>query len=295
MNRVLIYGGLGNQMFQYALYKALNERGKKTRISFLNFLYNYHHNGFDLGRAFQLELPFPLNILRYVLLNADFLYRNKLAAWTFSRIIPLYQKYRYTTYIEKREFEYDDSVFMQESSLFIGIWQVESYFRNIKSTLQKEFAFREPTDEISKTYIKAIKHSNSISIHIRRGDFLAAKWNSTHAVIKDKTYYENALAYIEKNVDNPHYFIFSDDLNWVKENLQLCNCTYIDKYRGNLSYIDMYLMSLCKHNIIANSTFSWWAAWLNNNEEKIVIMPDRWLNGGCALGIFPSKWIKLKV
>jgi hypothetical protein len=295
MNKVLVYGGLGNQMFQYALCKALNYKGKKAQILFTNYLYEYHHNGFDLGRAFDLQLPFPQNILRYVLVNTEFLYKNKLAAYAFSKIVPKYQDKRYDKYVEKKEFVYDEELFHQEYSLLIGIWQVESYFKDIRSILLKEFTFREPKDEASKQYAEKIRKSNSVSIHIRRGDYLSSRWANTHVVIKDMTYYENAIAYIEKRVDNPHYFIFSNDLDWVKENLKLPNCTYIDNNTGKRSYIDMYLMSLCKHNIIANSTFSWWGAWLNNYEGKIVIMPNKWLNNNSALGIFPPEWVKLEV
>ena len=84
-------------------------------------------------------------------------------------------------------------------------------------------------------------------------------------------------------------------MDWVKDNIQIQNCTYVDHNKGKNSYLDMYLMSLCKHNIISNSTFSWWGAWLNRNTSKIVVMPDRWLQNDSAQGIFPSEWVKLEV
>jgi hypothetical protein len=113
-------------------------------------------------------------------------------------------------------------------------------------------------------------------------------------VIRGTAYYVNAIEYIEKKVVSPFYFIFSDDIKWVKENLSLVNCMYVDGNKRKDSYIDMYLMSICKHNIISNSTFSWWAAWINKNEKKIVLMPDRWIIGERCDGIFPAQWTKIK-
>jgi Glycosyl transferase family 11 len=293
MNKVLIYGGLGNQMFQYALCIALNKKGIKTRISFLNFLVTYHHNGFNLGRAFKLKLPFPLNFFNFFLQKGEFLYKNKFAFYFLRRFILKYESKRCRIYHEKKEFEYDNNIFNQHSHILIGIWQVEVYFKNVKDVLYKEFKFRKPKDKKNKILIEKINNCDSVSIHIRRGDYLHSQWKNAHAVINDISYYNKAANHIEQKIKNPHYFIFSDDIQWVKENLKLSNCTYVDHNKGKNSYIDMYLMSLCKHNIIANSTFSWWGAWLNKHENKIVIIPEPWLNTESCPGIYPSEWEKM--
>ena len=291
-----LQGGLGNQMFQYALKVAINQKGNKSKILFTNFFYNYHHNGFNIGRAFRLKLPFPLNFYNFLLLNGEFIYKNRLIAFLLGKIISQYHKKKYTSlYKEKKEFIYDNNVFQQTDSLLVGIWQVESYFKNIRDKINTEFVFKTPKDKENKKLIKEIQNCNSVSIHIRRGDYLSAEWAKSHTVIKDKTYYINSINFINKTIENPHYYIFSDDIQWVKDNLKFSNCTFVENNKNHKSYIDMYLMSLCKHNIIANSTFSWWGAWLNKNENKVIIIPDRWLNSDTCPGIFPEDWIKMKV
>ncbi len=292
MNKVLIFGGLGNQMFQYALNIALNQKGNESRIIFSNFFYDNHHNGFNLGDAFQLSLPFPLNVYKF-LLNTGF-HKNKISSHFlrnyFNKHISTFQ-----TYNEKKEFVFNEDVFQQKSKLIVGTWQAEEYFKDIKDILMQEFVFIEPTDRKNRKLVEEIKNSNSVSIHIRRGDYLNGRWIKSHAVIKDEKYYTRSINYMNENILSTHYYVFSDDILWAKENLKLPNCTFIDHNSGKNAYVDMYLMSLCQHNIIANSTFSWWAAWLNKNETKIVIMPERWLNNDNARGIFPSEWLKFKV
>jgi Glycosyl transferase family 11 len=294
MNKVAVYGGLGNQMFQYAFCTALNKQGAKTRLSFNCYFYFKHHNGFDLARAFKLNLPPQQAFLSFILEHGTFLYRNKLVAGAIRRLA-IWQEQRQQLYREQKEFVTDPAVFQQQQTLFYGTWQSEEYFHSIADHIQQQFVFNTPHDERNKAVIEKINASNAVSIHIRRGDYLKTHWQSSLNVIKDLTYYKNAVAHIESHVSNPAYFIFSDDMEWVKENLPLANCTYVDHNKGKQSYIDMYLMSQCRHNIIANSTFSWWGAWLNKNKSKIVIMPERWMNDNECPGIFPQHWIKMPV
>jgi len=295
MNRVLIYGGLGNQMFQYALNTALNQKGRKSKILFSNFFYDDYHNGFNLKQAFKLKLPFPSVLYSFILMHGGLLYKNKIAAYFFRKLITKYRKKKYTIYTEKVEFLYDETVFHKTSSLLIGVWQVEAYFKDISEIIRREFLFKKPKDARNRKLIQEINTCNSVSIHIRRGDYLTSKRTELFTVFKNETYYINAIDYINKRIENPHYYIFSDDIQWVKENLKIANCTFVDHNKGKNSYIDMYLMSLCKHNIIANSTFSWWGGWLNNNKNKMVIIPECWLNTKDCPGIYPSEWIKMGV
>lgn len=290
-----MYGGLGNQMFQYAFFTALNACGTKNRLSFSGYLYYKHHNGFDLCRAFNLVLPVQLKLLNFFLLHGGIFYKNRAATFLFRKFVPWYQAKKYKLFREKEEFKFDASVFEQQNVFFTGTWQSEKYFKNIAETIKQKFIFKVPKDEANQKLIEKITNCNAVSIHIRRGDYLSQNWYSSHGVIKSTGYYDNAIHFIESKINNPYYFIFSDDINWVKENLKLINCTYINNNTANNSYADMYLMSLCKHNIIANSTFSWWGAWLNCNENKIVVMPEKWLNTKDCNEIYPEEWIKLKV
>jgi len=294
MNKVRIIGGLGNQMFQYALYLALNKKGVKSRILFSHFLYSFHHDGFSLGNAFRIKLDLPSKILNAILTYGGIFYKNRISGFFLKRILGGYQQ-KENKYFEKEEFEFDPEVFNQKGKTLIGIWQAEVYFRDIKELILKEFVFRTPDDEKNRELIEKIINSNSVSIHVRRGDYLNDRWKNILGVIRGTVYYDNAVNFMTDKVKNPNYFVFSDDIKWAKDNLKLGNCIYVNHNKGRKSYVDMYLMSICKHNIIANSTFSWWAAWLNKNPEKIVTIPEKWIIGKNCEQMYPAQWVKIKV
>lgn len=294
MNRVAIYGGLGNQMFQYALCAALNQKGVKSRILFSHYLYSFHHNGFNLGNAFRIKLDLPSTILNMILTYGGFIYKNRISGFFLKRMVVSYRE-RKNKYLEKEEFEFDPEVFNQQGKTLVGIWQAEAYFTDIKELIVREFEFRKPADKINRELIKKIVNSNSVSIHIRRGDYLNDRWKNILGVIRGTVYYDNAVNFIIGKVENPQYFVFSDDIKWAKENLKLDNCIYVNHNKGRNSYIDMFLMSICKHNIIANSTFSWWGAWLNKNPEKIVTIPEKWIIGKNCKQMYPAQWVRIKV
>jgi len=294
MNKVLLYGGLGNQMFQYALNLALNQRGVKSRVSISQYFGHVHHNGFDMSHAFNLQLPFGVSVQDFLLANGGPIFKNKLSYFVLRQVLKMQAKTS-DLYREKKEFIKDENVFSQRDVTFMGTWQDEAYFGGIEKEVRRCFEFKKPTDSKNISLSSEISNRNAVSIHVRRGDYLNPIWAGSHMVIKDKAYFEDAAALIEDRIGEAHFYIFSDDMAWVKENIRLSNCTYVDHNSGKNSYLDMYLMSLCKHNIISNSTFSWWGAWLNQNPDKIVVMPDRWLQNNSAQGIFPSQWVKLEV
>jgi Glycosyl transferase family 11 len=294
MNKVAVYGGLGNQMFQYAFCTALNEKGKKSQLSFLGYLHYKHHTGFELPRAFKVKLPLHKKLLFLFMEYATVLYRNKVAETVLRKVVGVYEK-REKVYAEKKEFNYDDEVFKQNNTFFIGTWQSEKYLLEAKDKIKAQFEFKKPADKKNIIMAEKIKNTNSVSVHVRRGDYLNEHWRERLEVIKDAGYYKQAAEYISEKTDNPYFFIFSDDIDWVKNNLQLPNCTYVDFNTKKKSFADMYLMAGCKHNIIANSSFSWWAAWLNKFENKIVIMPNRYMNNANCEELYPASWIKLKV
>ncbi|MCC7400747.1 MAG: alpha-1,2-fucosyltransferase [Chitinophagaceae bacterium] len=295
MNKVSIYGGLGNQMFQYAFCVALNQKGKKSEIDFSNYLFYDYHHGFDLGRAFKIKLRFPYNVLNYFLINCEPVYKNKIISKVLRNFVKSDRSGKFKKYQEREEFKYDANVFELDSSRFVGVWQVESYFSEFCDMIRKEFTFKLPRDGVNSILKDKIRSCNSVGIHIRRGDYIDERWKYTHNVLEGSNYYVNAVKIIDEKIWDPHYFVFSDDPEWVKANLKLLNATFVTHNKGKRSYLDMYLMSLCKHNIIANSTFSWWAAWLNNNENKIVIIPDHWLKNSETPGIYPTGWVRVAI
>ena len=293
-NRVAIYGGLGNQMFQYAFFMSLNEYGKKARISFISYFYFKHHRDFDLRNAFDIPLSPWQKFMCFFIEYCGFIHNNKIFK-RLSKKMVTWEEAKQSIYREKAEFVTDQEVYKQMNTLFYGTWQSEAYFKAMAHQVKSQFTFRTPDDKINRDTIQKIKGCNAVSLHIRRGDYLSAQWQNSLHVIKDLTYYKKAVEYIDTNVESPVFFIFSDDIQWVKQNLPLKNAHYIDNNKAGKSYVDMYLMSICKHNIIANSTFSWWGAWLNNNDGKIVIMPGKWMNDNSCTGIFPEGWVKLPV
>ncbi len=259
-------GRLGNHMFSYAtgLAYALEHDKELVVTSNTSLL----HNAFDIDINDKYDENFPI-------------WKN----------------------LEKKNISHTGSVFY-ESPTFIpldnpnyihldGYFQNEKYFKKHKKDILKAFNFNKPTDDKNKALIEKIKKTNAVSLHVRRGDYLNKK--NIQSVLS-LYYYKNAVDYIRKHVQNPHFFIFSDDIKWAKENLQLTwPHTFVDINNNVNDYIDMYLMSLCDHNIIANSTFSWWGAWLNQHKDKIVIAPDVWLKNNAQFGknIIPSEWIVL--
>lgn len=281
-------------MFQYALCVALNKKGARSSILFSHFLYSFHHDGFSLGSAFRIKFALPSKMLNAVLIYGEIFYKNRISGFFLRRMLVSYQQKK-NKYVEKEEFEFDPEVLYQQGKTIVGIWQAEAYFKDIKELIVSEFEFRTPADEKNRELIEKIVNSNSVSIHVRRGDYLNDRWKNILGVIRGTLYYDNAVNFISDKVKNPQYFVFSDDLKWAEDNLKLDNCIYVNHNKGRNSYVDMYLMSLCKHNIIANSTFSWWAAWLNKNKEKIVTIPEKWIIGKNCEQMYPAQWVKIKV
>jgi len=178
-----------------------------------------------------------------------------------------------------------------------GYWQSEEYFKDIRKTILKDFEIKKSLSEKNLEIEKRISQTNSISIHVRRCDYVNDPvTNKIHGTCNVE-YYLKAVQLMKEKVSDPHFYIFSDDSDWASENIVFNGKKeYIKHNIGNDSCFDIYLMSLCKHNIIANSSFSWWGAWLNQNKEKIIIAPDRWfvdeeMNDKCK--IVPSEWIKI--
>jgi hypothetical protein len=176
---------------------------------------------------------------------------------------------------------------IQKSNYYLnGYWQSEKYFIDIKDIIKEDF---KPSNETTnKLYLKYPElQKTCVSLHVRRTDYIGM---NGYYVIQENEYYNKAMSIIG---DYDYLFIISDDIEWCKSNLKYNNCIYVD---GNTDIEDMYLMSLCKHNIIANSSFSWWGAWLNNNPEKKVIAPIKWFGEHVNINsseIIPNDWIKI--
>lgn len=281
MRIVQIIGGLGNQMFQYAFYKALRYYSKEeVKIDISEFKGYKLHNGFELENLFFIEkniLASEEEIKKLKDTRPLFKVRKKLKILKKSH------------YIENHFFKFRNEIFLLNNKYFQGYWQNENYFKMIENIIRKDFRFKKELNKKSLKILKRIKEENSISIHIRRGDYL--KYPQYQGVCTLE-YYNKAINYIKNKIENPKFYIFSNDLEWCKEQFSE-NYIFINFNKGEDSWMDMYLMSECKHNIIANSSFSWWGAWLNQNIKKIVITPNEWTkNSEDSKEIISLKWTK---
>lgn len=265
---VKISDGLGNQLFQYALGRSIAlKRNETLKLDISSFNKNYKLRDYmlekfniessDLTRIEQIKYKVIYRYIRSIMNKTDIL--NPL----FSNI-----------YKDKIDYKYDKNVFETNSNYFSGYWQDYRYFNDIRSKLIKELTLKEKLNDINQATLINIKNTNSVSIHVRRGDYL----NIEGQEVCDLEYYKKSIDYIKYHVIDPTFFIFSDDMTWVKQNILIENIYYVDFNSKNPEF-DVELMKNCQHNIIANSTFSWWAAWLNNNNTKIVIEPLEWKKG----------------
>lgn len=256
MVKVLILsGGLGNQMFQYAMVLALRKRGVVVSMDTSMYGYLSMHNGYELERVFGIT---------ETVTNRQGLH----IYW-----LRLLNKYKPHWLCIADTNLYDESVFKVNSNYLIGYWQDERYFKNVEKEIRHSFVFQNIDEKNLKLAVE-MTSCNSVSIHIRRGDYA-----SSNMTLLSDGYYEKAVSYMKRKVQSPVYYIFSDDKNEAKRIADQCGISYrlIDHNNGDNSYKDMYLMSQCKHNIIANSSFSWWGAWLNSNVEKIIVAPMVWI------------------
>lgn len=262
---VKIVGGLGNQMFQYAYAKALQQKGYEVKIDISAFETYKLHGGYQLDK-YNIDLDSSTKDE-----NNKF-YKNTFCFKVLKKIgIDL------SKLIKEKSLLFDKKLLeIQDNNYLDGYFQCENYFKNIREIILKQFTINKEISNYSKDIENKIKNSqNSCSLHIRRGDFINNINISIHGTC-DLKYYKDAMKYLEEKVGSMDYFIFSDDIEWVKENLAIQNAIYIDSQENRIPHEDIYLMNLCTYNIIANSSFSWWGAWLNQNEKKIVLAPKKW-------------------
>lgn len=282
---------LWNQMFQYAFIKALSLRTHTNfKIDILTFnqykLHNYSLEYFNITKQYANKDELPI----FSYLNFSNKIFNIIILYTKIIINKITRKH----YIEK-QFNFDTDFYNINSWYIEWYFQTEKYFIDFVDEIRKDFEFIIKPSKKNKEIIKKINNSYSVSLHIRRWDYITnSNANNFHWTC-DLKYYKEAINIINDKIKNPIFFLFSDDIEWVKENLKLNNeAYYIDWNNADTNYEDMRLMSLCKHNIIANSSFSWWGAWLNKNKEKIVIAPKKWFNKNINYSdVVPNNWLKI--
>lgn len=274
-------GGLGNQMFQYALYKKFQLQGKEVKG---NWNFCEHKNYISI--VFGLEVPQALD--EAISSLGDF------STSFYSNLRRKFLGNKKTYWQEGNNTRYIPEILDLEEGYLHGYWQSEKYFKDIRKSLLTDFQFPQNLNNQNEEILRMIEGTNSVSVHIRRGDYLQGEKNYNYfGEVCSLEYYHNAMEYFRTKHENASFFIFSNDIEWAKENLMGNDCYYIDWNNGIEDYLDMYLMSKCRHNIIANSSFSWWGAWLNENMQKQVIAPVRWFNKYSAEDTICDTWMRI--
>ena len=287
-----IIGGLGNQMFQYACGRALSLRSEEPlRVAIDQFDgYDFHH-GFELQRVFHVTVPQATkhDLKRLLGWQAPPAVRHLLGRpvmrWATGRHWRNEPHFQYWPRInEIRPYVY-----------LHGYWQSERYFADVADQIRQDFTFRMPWDDADLAVCERMRAQPSASFHVRRGDYTFNKNQRIYAMC-DLAYYRDAVHLLRQRVPGVRLFAFSDDPDWVLEQFgaELDPFEIVRHNSGSRSANDMRLMSQSDHHIIANSSFSWWGAWLNPSLNKIVVAPRRWfVDNTDDHDLIPSSWLRI--
>jgi hypothetical protein len=291
---VKLIGGLGNQLFQYSAGRRLaHVRGVELKLDVTGL----DDSSYRTARPYELA-PFdvvqtvasPREITKHTRPNSSILSR------LFHRLVRKGVQLP-KSYIKETRYHFDPCILDLPDDVYLdGYWQSERYFVDIAETIRKEVTVTIPLEGRNAELSREILRSQAVSLHVRRGDYATDPvTNEVHGIC-GLDYYARAVAHIASKIGPPVFFAFSDDPAWVREHLTFSYPVHIvDHNDAAHCYEDMRLMSLCNHHIIANSSFSWWGAWLNPRPDKIVVAPKRWFNNYDAdtRDLFPDGWVCL--
>lgn len=287
-----IIGGLGNQMFQYAAGRALSlAHNVPLYLDVQDFKGYELHNGYELHRLFDVQASIATNwdVFQVLGWRAISPLRRKLFHQKFSKFRGAH------LFVDSLFAEMPCLIDMPSSSYLMGNWQSEQFFGDIEEIIRSDFTFKLSMSKRNAELADMIKSVNAISLHVRRGDIASNPTSLAFHGLCSLDYYRQAIELVAARVTDPEFVIFSDDMDWVRKNLNIgFPCHYIDTNNGSESYNDMRLMSFCNHHIVANSSFSWWGAWLSNGEHKVVVAPKKWFAKSYdSSGIVPPSWIRI--
>lgn len=273
MNKIIVRltGGLGNQLFQYAAARRLahvNDSPLKLDLS---------HFGRNPGRTYALA---PFNIQASIASPGEVAWFNgREKIRRLKRFLRSLDPRAHWQWVMQRSLYFDATILTLKGNVYLdGAWQSEKYFADLAPILRQELVVRSEPDETNRALSEQIHSVESVSLHIRRGDYATNPTTRRVHGLCSLEYYDSAVRWLAERVSQPQFFVFSDDPEWVQENLQLDYPTTVVRHNGpDKHYEDLRLMSQCRHHIIANSSFSWWGAWLSMHLNKIIIAPQQWL------------------
>jgi len=292
---VRLKGGLGNQLFQYAFGRKIahlhNTALKLDTASFST-------SSSNTPRAYRLD---QFNITGIVASPEEIrqIDKGRSTGWGFlhTRIADLLTPESKRRYILERTHTFDPAMLEVPDDVYLdGYWQTEKYFKDIEEILRREITLREEPDTVNQEIAERIRSVTAVSLHVRRGDYVSDPATQQFHGSCSIEYYNQAIAMLVESLDDPSFFIFSDDLPWAKENMDIPGeKTFVAHNGPEKEYCDLWLMSLCRHHIIANSSFSWWGAWLSQSPGQQVIAPKIWVRSGSVdtRDIVLDSWITI--
>ncbi len=294
---VRLIGGLGNQMFQYAAGRALALRcGAALKLDTSGFA----RPGTDTPRHYELDaFPISASIATAEDLACFGLPQRPLPRWrrALRRLLPEMAKASGCGVYRERSFGFDPGLGHLRPPLYLdGYWQSEKYFADCADVLRREFTPQAPLEPANAALAARIDQVNAVSLHVRRGDYVSDPKTSRYHGTCSIDYFCRAVDYVAARVADPHLFVFSDDREWATANLRLpIPTTVVDVNPPDRGYRDMQLMARCRHHVLANSSFSWWGAWLDPSPDKIVVAPHRWFAVADAESEdrLPQAWVRV--
>ena len=288
-----LIGGLGNQLFQYATGLAAARRtGTELRIAIDMFEDYQLHQGFELTRVFAVA-PIAANAAEMRVCLGP--WRSKQARRLLGRFRP--GTLREGSVVVQPTVTYWPGIREVGPMTYLqGYWQSERFFDDAVEEVRTALHFRSPPSEANVHWIRRIESCNSVGLHVRRGDYITNGKNRSIYAVCPPEYYRGAVDHVLQRHPDARFFIFSDEPGWARQLFddQSGIMEVVDHNRGSESYNDLRLMSRCRHNIIANSTFSWWAAWLLERPGKLIVAPQRWLRSpGLDADMIPARWTRI--
>lgn len=291
---IRLNGGLGNQLFQYAFGRALSmQHGTQLKFDIItpgSSTSSFTQRDFVLDK-FKIQCQFATKdeIKNYKRFKGK--YTSRFERYFVSRYPWINKKY----HVQNIKNINNRPILISDDCYYDGYWQSEEYFKSAHEIIRSDLTLRDNISSTDEAMVQGISINDSVSIHIRRGDYLSIKANKKIYESCDMIYYNEAMSMVRSFLSRPVFYVFSDDLDWAKQKIFGKDIVFIPTNTVD-PQIDLHLMSTCKYNIIANSTFSWWAAWLNAFPNKIVIAPKLWYKAECRYleqGIIPKGWIRI--
>jgi hypothetical protein len=286
-----IFGGLGNQMFQYAVGRAIALRAQQNLKLDISGFKTYALRKYELD-DFNIKAEIASIHEIKLLKEGKWHWINKLTQKMLNREIFINKKC-----FKEKHYHFDPDISKIKGDIYLfGYWQSERYFIDFQDIIHNDFKLKKTLSTSSARYKDLIHSTCSVSLHIRRGDYVNNPITKNYHGECSLDYYRASVAVIKNHYPESKFYIFSDDLTWAKGNLYFIEQpVFVELSQGTPDHEEMYLMSRCKHNIIANSSFSWWGAWLNQNPNKIVIAPNRWFNDPSinTSDLIPMSWLRI--